>query len=251
MPVNDWTRVSAGTFHDFHTSWIAELKKALNNGLLPRDYYSQAEQIAGKIIPDVRTLNAARPSHSQESTQPPGTTAVAEAPPQVSITDRVDEAVRYAVRQRSIVIRHSTGDEVVGLIEIVSPGNKNSTRALERFVDKAVAALTSGIHLLLLDLFPPGIHDPDGIHGVLWSEFTARVFQQPADKPLTLAAYAAGDAVEAYVEPIAVGSTLPDMPVFLTPDWYVAAPLESTYQEAYASVPERWRNVIDGSALAD
>ena len=30
MPVNDWNRVSAGTFHDFHASWITELKKVAN-----------------------------------------------------------------------------------------------------------------------------------------------------------------------------------------------------------------------------
>jgi len=41
MPMHDWTRVSAGTFHDFHCSWIAELKKTLNGGLLPPDYYAQ------------------------------------------------------------------------------------------------------------------------------------------------------------------------------------------------------------------
>ena len=36
MPVHDWTRVDAGTFHAFHTLWIGEIMKALNAGLLPR-----------------------------------------------------------------------------------------------------------------------------------------------------------------------------------------------------------------------
>ena len=47
MPVHDWTRVDAGVFHDFHSSWIIHLKEALNAGLLPGDYYAQAEQHAG------------------------------------------------------------------------------------------------------------------------------------------------------------------------------------------------------------
>ena len=47
MPIHDWTRVSAGTWHDFHMAWIAELRNALNDGLLPADYDAQAEQIAG------------------------------------------------------------------------------------------------------------------------------------------------------------------------------------------------------------
>lgn len=35
MPIHDWTRVEAGIFRDFHFSWIAELKRTLNCGLLP------------------------------------------------------------------------------------------------------------------------------------------------------------------------------------------------------------------------
>jgi hypothetical protein len=52
MPVDDWRRVTAGTFHDFHVAWIAELRGVLNGGLLPRGYYALAEQVAGEIIPD-------------------------------------------------------------------------------------------------------------------------------------------------------------------------------------------------------
>ena len=35
MPIHDWTRVTAGTWHDFHLVWIAELRNVLNGGLLP------------------------------------------------------------------------------------------------------------------------------------------------------------------------------------------------------------------------
>ena len=48
MSVHDWTRVEAGIFHDFHTVWIAEIRSALNEGLLPSDYYALAEQHAGR-----------------------------------------------------------------------------------------------------------------------------------------------------------------------------------------------------------
>jgi hypothetical protein len=37
----------------------------------------------------------------------------------------------------------------------------------------------------------------------------------------------------AYVEPIAVGEALPDMPIFLKPDFYVPAPLEESYQTTW------------------
>jgi hypothetical protein len=35
MPVHDWTRVSAGTFHDSHCTWISQIKNRLNEGVLP------------------------------------------------------------------------------------------------------------------------------------------------------------------------------------------------------------------------
>jgi hypothetical protein len=58
MPVHEWTRVTAGTFHDFHKAWITELRNALNGGLLPEGYYALGEQRAGDMSPDVLTLHA-------------------------------------------------------------------------------------------------------------------------------------------------------------------------------------------------
>jgi len=37
----------------------------------------------------------------------------------------------------------------------------------------------------------------------------------------------------AYVEPVAVGQPLPDMPLFLKPEFYVPAPLEETYRTTW------------------
>ncbi len=58
MAIHDRSRVSAGTFHDFHLAWIAAIRDALNNGILPPDYYAMAEQIAGPLGPDVLTLQS-------------------------------------------------------------------------------------------------------------------------------------------------------------------------------------------------
>ena len=65
------------------------------------------------------------------------------------------------------------------------------------------------------------------------------------NKPLTLAAYSAGPIKTAYVEPIAVGDVLPEMPLFLDPASSVSIPLEATYQAAWRGVPRRWRSVLE------
>jgi hypothetical protein len=54
-----------------------------------------------------------------------------------------------------------------------------------------------------------------------------------SNERLTLAAHDAGAPPIAYVEPIAVGDILPDMPIFLKPDFYVPALLEATYQTTW------------------
>jgi hypothetical protein len=242
MPIHDWTRVSAGTFHDFHTVWMGALRTAFNDGLLPADYYAMCEQDAGDVGPDVLTLCAGESAGNGGG----GVIAVAQSPPKVQITASA-EVDFYALKQRTLVIRHSSDDRIVALLEIVSPGNKRGRKAFRAFLDKALAALAHGYHLLLVDLQPPTRRDRDGIHGALWSEINDESYTGPPDKPLTVASYAAGPRIKAYVNRLAVGDSLPDMPQFLTPDDYVPVPLEATYQEAWRGVPKRWRSVLEAS----
>jgi hypothetical protein len=151
MPVHDWTRVDHGTFHDFHTRWIAHLTEALNGGLLPAGYYAMAE-----------------------------------------------------------------------------------------------TALWHGIHLVLVDLIPPGPYDPQGMHAALWERFDDEPYLLPANEPLTLASYVAGPRPEAYLEHLAIGLPLAEMPLFLNPDRYVNLPLETTYLAAYRGTSAFWRDVLEG-----
>ncbi|MFQ5733386.1 MAG: DUF4058 family protein [Planctomycetaceae bacterium] len=248
MPAHDWTRVEAGIFHDFHVAWLPELRKALNGGLLPDGYYALAEQHYGRPIADLLTLHAS-PGETPFELLPPladtGGTAVAEAPPQVQRRQTIEPAALS--RRRSLAIRHVSGHRLIALLEIVSPANKDRARHVEEFTDKCVAALESGIHLLFVDLFSPGLHDPHRLHEIIRHEIEE--FDDPddvpADQPLTLASYAAGPCVEAYLEHLAVGSQLPEMPLFLQTDRYVNTPLEATYQAAWEGMPAYWRGVVE------
>jgi hypothetical protein len=154
------------------------------------------------------------------------------------------EANRYAARAKAVAIRRVSNHQVVAMVEIISPGNKNNQNGLNAFVRKAREILAAGIHLLLIDLFPPSLRDPQGIHLAVWGEDCGEDFALPSDKPLTCVAYVGGPSAEAFVEPIAVGDPLPEMPLFLTPDVYVSVPLEATYQLAWDGMPEYWREVI-------
>ena len=65
------------------------------------------------------------------------------------------------------------------------------------------------------------------------------------DEPLRLASYVAHRIPEAYLENLAIGAMLVEMPLFLDLDRYINLPLESTYMAAYRGMPARWREVLE------
>lgn len=238
MPMHDWTRVEAGIFQHFHHEWISSINNALNRGLLPPNFYALAEQVAAGFGPDVLTLQ----DQSITPADSGGGTATQTRPQ----TKHFSETVRgLRTRRKSrVVVRHVSGDRIVAMIEIVSPGNKESLSAFRSFVEKAAELLDQQIHLLLLDPFPPGPRDPNGIHAAIWEYYAGDLFELPAHEPLTFVSYEVSYLVRAYVETFAVGDRLPDMPLFLAPEFYIQVPLEAMYQAAWETVPARWQRVI-------
>ena len=70
-------------------------------------------------------------------------------------------------------------------------------------------------------------------------------FELPRDKPLTLASYQAEPIKTAYVETIAVGDRLPDMPLFLYGEFGIDVPLEETYQTTWNVLPIEIRQLLE------
>jgi hypothetical protein len=247
MPVHDWTRVDDGTFHDFNLAWIAEIRKALNGGILPAGYYAQAEQVAGSIGPAVLTLQ--RPSSGNGGANGGqaggrGGAVATMAPPRTSVVVEA-EISEYTARQRSLIIRHVSRHRIVALVEILSPGNKASDYAFQSLLVKVGGALYHGIHLLLVDLHPPTPREPRGIHAAVWESLHAGSFAPPEDRPLTLVSYRAGARKAAFVEPVALGQELPAMPLFLEQGWHVLVPLESTYRAAWEGTRAFSRDILE------
>jgi len=249
MPVHDWSRVNAGTFHAFHNAWITHLQEALNQGVLPSGYYALGEQRAGDLIPDLLTLHAVDPGEIDVSgsTSDSGGVMLAQSPPKVAIIDQSDaDAAAYLSKQRTLVIRHASGDRIIALVEIVSPANKRGANNVQQLVRKAVTALAQGYHLLLVDLFLPGVNDPHGIHAEIWDAvYGMTPYEAPPDRPLTLASYCAGSPIRCFVEPLAVSESLIEMPLFLASDRYINIPLERTYEAAWRGIPQRWKQVLE------
>jgi hypothetical protein len=241
MPMHDWTRVSSGIYHDFHQVWTIEIRRALNRGVLPDGYYALADQRVSGPEPDVVALKFRSP-------EPTGGLAVAEAPPKLRAIGRADiEAMRYAAKANRIAVRDEAG-RVVAVLEVVSPGNKDSRHAVGSFVGKAVDFLRAGVHFLMVDPFPVGPRDPEGLDRLIWEAMMeAPAEPRPPGKPLTVAAFEAEVPISGYVEELAVGDELPEGPLFLAPGWYVNVPLEATYRASWEEMPRPIRERVESS----
>lgn len=240
MPIHNWAAVSDGMFHWFHQRWIGTMSDWLNQGHLPEHCYAIGETYAGHLLPDVLAVQE-KPNGNGKSFAPPSGSAVAvqEAPPKTRFTWEA-EIEAYLEKQNYLAVRSIDGI-LIAVVKVVSPGNKSSKVRFRKFLDKTIEFLNQGVHLLVVDLFPPTPRDPHGIHQVIWSECFDSEFTFEPDKPLTLASYRAGNqdnVPRCFVEPVAVGEALPPMPVFLWNDSYINLDLEKTYRDAWAVYPE-------------
>ena len=95
MPIHDWTRVDAGTYHDFHQVWTIEIRNALNRGILPPGYSAFAELKVSGAEPDVATIQT-RPIPLG------GGLAVADAPPADAMRPEQMSSVFHVPFQRHL-----------------------------------------------------------------------------------------------------------------------------------------------------
>jgi hypothetical protein len=234
VAVHDWTRIYAGAFHDFHHGWTAEVRRTLQR-IVPDGYYALLANLSEGVGPSV--LELARPGG--------GLAVVTELP--MAESGITDELAWYARKANAVTVRLSRTHQVVAVVQLVVAGNKTDRTTLESFTRRAQELLAAGIHLTVIDVFPPGPRDPEGIHPLIWGDDSTSAFRIDPAKPLTCAAYVGGAYPEAFVETFAIGDRLPDMPLFLTAREYVELPLEATYRAAYAEVPPAVREVLEAS----
>ena len=148
---------------DFHNSLADEIRRMLNQQL-PNDYFAQLEarselgiRAAKRIIaPDVAIIESGRKrGPSQEDRG--GVSVAVEEETEVSTGIRV-EFMDEPVTITSVAIRNTqTANEVVTLIEILSPANKRSGADRDHYVQRMREILTgSSTSLIEIDLLRNG-----------------------------------------------------------------------------------------------
>lgn len=212
--MHDWPRVPSGLFHHFHQGWAWEIGQSLNDGRLPDGFSALVEQ-----------------------RQSPKETVDLS-----SYEDQTDKA-HYANKADRVVIRHHLG-RVVAFIEIVSPGKKDGDRSLAEFVGKIAEAMQQRIHVLVLDLFPPTVRDPFGIHKAIWDQFDREDFELSPHQNRVFASYESDTSQTAHIETLGLGDKLPDMPLFIATGAHILVPLEESYMQAWEGTPQSVRRQV-------
>ncbi len=222
-------------WESFHGAWATEIMRLLNRTLLPEGYFAEAQvHIGGRVEVDVATFEHG-PAHLAPPNGPATATAVETwAPPQAAL-------VLPAVFPDEIevqVFATSGGAMLVAAVELVSPSNKDRPETRRAFAAKCAGYLQQGVGLVVVDVVTErraNLHDE--LVGLLNLGGPFR-FPTPAD--LYAAAYrpsrrdGAGDQIEVWPVPLAVGQPLPVVPLALRGGLTLPLDLEAPYAEARA-----------------
>jgi hypothetical protein len=125
--------------------------------------------------------------------------------------------------------------QVLAVLELVSPGNKDDAEARESFAGKCLSYLAKGLGLVVVDIVSDRLAN---LHNELvrLAGHDAKC-RMPGDPPLYVTAYRPvhrnkEDLIDLWTWPLAVGSALPAVPLALKGFGCVRLDLEATYAEA-------------------
>ena len=216
-------------WHAFHNAWATYIASDLNR-LLPEGYFAEANVQFGIEI-DVaafeETGQAAANERAYENDQrSSGKVATWTAP---APTCSVPFSVLTAFAE-ILIFNQEAGPTLLAAIELVSPANKDRPAQRDAFVSKCAAYLQQGIGLMIVDVVTDRranlhkellkhLHSPEapGLTGDLYAVAYRPILR--ADQP----------NLDIWQEPLAVGSGLPTMPLWLPGNLCVPVNLNESY----------------------
>ncbi len=219
-------------WESFHAAWAGSLVDALNQRVLPRGFVAEEQVHAGAQIEiDVATFE-------ETASAPPNASGGATALAAAVWTPAAAPLVMPASFPEGVTVEvwnTDGGMRLVGVLEIVSPGNKD--RAIKRrlFAAKCATYLAKGIGLVIVDIVTnrrANLHNE--LADLMGLEAALRM---PADQSLYAAAYRPlrieqAELVHLWPTPLAVGQPLPTVPLSLEAERCVAVDLEAAYLDA-------------------
>ncbi len=217
-------------WESFHFGWTVQLSGQLNLRPLPPGYVAENNIHIGVVVAaDVAVFEEERSPGER------GNGAVATAvwaPPQPPLVAPVDFAGLEVYEIR--VFDADRAHALVAAVELVSPGNKDRPDNRRAFLDKCAAYLREGVSLIVVDVVTSRRHN---FHAALMEVLNggeAAIGAVTAD--LYAVAYRVRPAgqraqLDAWPAALAVGETLPTLPLWLAENFSVPLDLEAAYRE--------------------
>lgn len=209
-------------WHAFHNAWATYIAADLNHRL-PEGYFAEPNVQFGIEI-DIATFEE---EDSYRQTPPETIHNVWQPPPP---EQRIAFEPTWESAEVSI-FQTEEGPTLAGVIELVSPANKDRDAHREAFVSKCEAYLQQGLGLILVDLVT-------GRNANLHNELVARIspttsIQMPVS--LYTAAYRVVEhqgqsAVDIWSRSLEIGQPLPTMPLWLRGEICLPVELNATYE---------------------
>jgi hypothetical protein len=201
-------------WHSFHNSWATYLSSQLNR-CLPEGYFAEANVQFGIEI-DVAAFGEEAAANEIGWAAPEAKESI----PMQLLSDSVEISI----------FSRGGGPTLAGAIELVSPSNKDRPAHRDALVSKCAAYLQGGIGLVLVDVVTERGGD---IHRELLLRLGATEVLSGAD--LFAAAYRPVErdgqpSLDLWHEPLAVGGTLPTLPLWLRGGLCLPVELEETYE---------------------
>src|SRR5262245_46821654 len=143
MPLHDWTDLP--DWETVHAYWITELGRWLRPRL-PPGYRASLGTVPALVV-------APTPVHPDVSVRRHSEPLVA-VPSQVRLEVAPDEEVALATLDPARAVYITRAGNLVSVIELISPRNKDRPETRRATTDRLLGYLTHGIHLLFVDVHP-------------------------------------------------------------------------------------------------
>jgi Protein of unknown function (DUF4058) len=217
----------------FHSKWANVLVDALNETLLPSGYFAEPHvHMGARVEIDAATFEgeSASPLPARN-----GATAVLPArtwaPPEPTLVMPAAFPDTFEV----CIIDTEAGPRLAAAIELVSPANKDRPEHRRAFAVKCASYLCQGISLIVVDVVTSraaNLHDE--IVRLLSDD---GLFLFPSNPTLYATAYrpirhSEAEQTEVWLAPLAVGRSMPTLPLALTAELCLPIDLEATYMDA-------------------
>ena len=219
----------------FHGWWASTIAGALNEGLLPPDYFADFQvQVGATLEVDVGTFDDKQPALDAGHPNGPGGTAVATrtwTPPAALTSIPASFPDDIEIR----IFSDSGGATLVAAIELVSPRNKDRSEARRAFAAKCATYLQRGIGVVVIDIVTDrraNLHDE--LTDLMGSGET---FRFPFDSLLYATAYhplrrEEREEIDWWAQALTVGQPLPTMPLPVRGLAILPLELEASYMLA-------------------